>query len=437
VTSGAPATAGDSTTPACSCSPQTAGSAGRAPVRATASRYSVSNLCLILHANPEASFVAGFKAWLELGYCVRKGEHAIWIFAPIPTRRRDGDSADDTDEPQRRVRFRAVPVFDRCQVEQLEGREPAPLEAPSEPLTGDSHAHLIEPAAAYARSLGYAVAFQAAPAGTGGWCDRANHRIVVNADAPPNGQLRILVHETAHALGIDYHAYTRHQADTSSAPASASRSTARASPTSPAGVNAAPWTTSVASPPRSTSWPARSRTPSAARWQPPRRERRSTAAESAEFRHDRSTLAGELLPSRATRLGRATAFELCLLRPHGGGVVPMHRCESLEPDSAPAARSRRACECCACFSFGSRRQRARGGVTRALAQRPPRVLKAGKRSSGQRQPCMGGRAVGDGGGRDHPRDLSCARLDFVSVVGRIGGSVRQRFPQAGRKGTVR
>jgi hypothetical protein len=43
----------------------------------------VSNLCLILLANPDASFVAGFKAWLELGYCVRKGEHAIWIFAPI------------------------------------------------------------------------------------------------------------------------------------------------------------------------------------------------------------------------------------------------------------------------------------------------------------------------------------------------------------------
>jgi hypothetical protein len=176
-------------------------------------RYSVSNLCLILHANPDASFVAGFKAWLELGYCVRKGEHAIWIFAPVPTRRRDKEPSDAADDQQPRVRFRAVPVFDRCQVEQLEGREPAPLEAPSEPLTGDSHAHLIEPAAAYARSLGYAVAFQATPAGTGGWCDRANHRIVVNADAPPNGQLRILVHETEHALGIDYHAYTRHQAE--------------------------------------------------------------------------------------------------------------------------------------------------------------------------------------------------------------------------------
>jgi hypothetical protein len=53
----------------------------RARARNGLARYSVSNLCLILLANPHASFVAGFKAWLELGYCVRKGEHAIWIFA--------------------------------------------------------------------------------------------------------------------------------------------------------------------------------------------------------------------------------------------------------------------------------------------------------------------------------------------------------------------
>src|SRR4051812_29843571 len=44
----------------------------RARARNGVARYSVSNLCLIVLANPDASFVAGFKAWLELGYCVRK-----------------------------------------------------------------------------------------------------------------------------------------------------------------------------------------------------------------------------------------------------------------------------------------------------------------------------------------------------------------------------
>jgi hypothetical protein len=102
---------------------------------------------------------------------------------------------------------------DRSQVDPLDGREPAPLEPPNQPLTGDTHAHLLDPANTFAASLGYTVTFESTPDGVGGWCDRRAHRIVVNADAPANAQLRILIHETAHALGIDYHAYTREQAE--------------------------------------------------------------------------------------------------------------------------------------------------------------------------------------------------------------------------------
>jgi hypothetical protein len=82
----------------------------RARGRNGLSRYSVSNLCLIVLANPHASFVAGFKSWLELGYCVRKGERAIRIFAPMPIRERDPDANDPDAKP--RVLFRSVAVFD-------------------------------------------------------------------------------------------------------------------------------------------------------------------------------------------------------------------------------------------------------------------------------------------------------------------------------------
>ena len=67
----------------------------------------------------------------ELGYCVRKGEHAIWIFAPMSTRRRNSDPGAETDEQQRRVLFRAVPVFDRAQVEPLDGASPRRLSRPA------------------------------------------------------------------------------------------------------------------------------------------------------------------------------------------------------------------------------------------------------------------------------------------------------------------
>ncbi len=44
-------------------------------------RLSLNNQLLVALSCPDATFVAGFKAWLALGYCVRKGETAIRIIA--------------------------------------------------------------------------------------------------------------------------------------------------------------------------------------------------------------------------------------------------------------------------------------------------------------------------------------------------------------------
>jgi antirestriction factor ArdC-like protein len=44
-------------------------------------RYSISSQLLIALGRTDATFVAGFRAWLELGYCVKRGEKAIRIFA--------------------------------------------------------------------------------------------------------------------------------------------------------------------------------------------------------------------------------------------------------------------------------------------------------------------------------------------------------------------
>jgi hypothetical protein len=43
--------------------------------------YSLRNQLLIAMQKPDATRVAGFKAWLALGYCVRRGEKALRIFA--------------------------------------------------------------------------------------------------------------------------------------------------------------------------------------------------------------------------------------------------------------------------------------------------------------------------------------------------------------------
>jgi N-terminal domain of anti-restriction factor ArdC len=115
-------------------------------------RLSLNNQLLVALSCPEATFVAGFRAWLKLGYCVRKGEKAIRIVAPMPIKPRDTETADADDE--KRVLFKGVSVFDRSQVASIDGMPQAPLEPPSKPLTGDSHAHLLEPTRAFVQSLG-------------------------------------------------------------------------------------------------------------------------------------------------------------------------------------------------------------------------------------------------------------------------------------------
>lgn len=177
-------------------------------------RYSVNNQLLIALACPDATYVCGFRAWLQLGYQVRKGEQAIWILAPMTVKRdTDADTTADDNGQGRRVFFRAVPVFDRSQVIEIPGGTPTPLDAPCESLTGDSHGRLIEPLQALADTLGYAVAFEAIPGATGGWCDAQRKRIVVDADQPVNARVRVLVHELAHALGVGYREYGRRKAE--------------------------------------------------------------------------------------------------------------------------------------------------------------------------------------------------------------------------------
>jgi hypothetical protein len=173
-------------------------------------RLSVSNQLLVALARPEATFVAGFKAWLRLGFAVRKGERAIAIIAPLPVKDRDRVTGEETGELL--MLFKTVFVFDRAQVDPIEGHVQAPLAPPSEPLTGNSHAHLLEPMRAFAESLGFAVAFESIPGPTGGWCDSKRRRIVVD-DQPANAQLRILLHETVHALGVGYTEYGREGAE--------------------------------------------------------------------------------------------------------------------------------------------------------------------------------------------------------------------------------
>ena len=179
--------------------------------RAGLARLSLCNQLLVALARPDASFVAGFKAWLDLGYCVGKGEKAIRIIAPMPIKERDRATGEQTGETI--TLFKGVSVFDAQQVKPLPYGQPTPLQPPSQPLSGDSHAHLIAPTIAFAESLGYTVSFEPIAGSASGWCDTTAKQIVVDTNTPANARLRTLVHETIHALGIDHQRYSRPQAE--------------------------------------------------------------------------------------------------------------------------------------------------------------------------------------------------------------------------------
>ena len=182
--------------------------------RAVFHNYSATNCALLAlqchQRGIEPRRVAGFRAWQKLGRTVSKNQYALWVMAPMAVVDRDA-SGEETGE--KRLFFRSVPVYEVSQTQALPGVEQAPLEPPREPLTGDSHAHLLAPLCTFAESLGYSVSFENIQGSAGGWCDPNHKRIVVDAAVPANAQLRTMIHEVTHALGVTYDQYSRAQAE--------------------------------------------------------------------------------------------------------------------------------------------------------------------------------------------------------------------------------
>jgi antirestriction protein ArdC len=173
-------------------------------IRAMFRQYSAANTWLIAIQMPDATRVAGFRTWLKLNRCVRKGERAIRIWAPMTVKLRDENDEVKRDEKTgqelKRTRFRLAPVFDMSQTEQLPGAEEIPLSPPSAPVTGDSHEALIPPLIAFAEGLGVPVAYEELPANIGGYFHTADKRIALAEGRPANATVRVLIHEQAHML---------------------------------------------------------------------------------------------------------------------------------------------------------------------------------------------------------------------------------------------
>ena len=97
--------------------------------------YSWCNLMLIASQFPEATQVAGFRRWKELGRWVRKGEKGIRIIAPM-SRRKNQEAGADAPDDQFVAGFRSVYVFD---VSQTDGESIPELNRPTGDVTDALH----------------------------------------------------------------------------------------------------------------------------------------------------------------------------------------------------------------------------------------------------------------------------------------------------------
>lgn len=149
-------------------------------------RYSWNNCFMIALQKPDATYVAGFHRWLQLGRYVRKGETGIAIFAPLAYRKRDEASPSDGEIEVRG--FKAVHVFDVSQTEGEELPELAGINGePGELLAGLEE--LI-------RNSGIALVDEDLPLGTYGVSRKGE--IAIATGLAPAERFAVLAHELAH-----------------------------------------------------------------------------------------------------------------------------------------------------------------------------------------------------------------------------------------------
>lgn len=157
--------------------------------------YSFGNTLLILSQRPDATRVAGYRAWLQLRRQVRKGEKAIAILAPIANRIRVEDENGEEKVLAGSPRaFRTAHVFD---VAQTDGDD---LPTVSDRLCGDDPDDLYSQLVAVAHSLGFTVEEDYLDGSRNGDCNHSTKGIRVEVRNEPAQQVKTLAHELSHAI---------------------------------------------------------------------------------------------------------------------------------------------------------------------------------------------------------------------------------------------
>jgi uncharacterized membrane protein (UPF0127 family) len=184
--------------------------------------YSIGNLILIMIQKPNATRVAGFNTWRDLGRWVNKGEKGIAILAPCmspkETKPASPEGAEHENEEEERekieeirpLHFKVVYVFD---ISQTEGKPLPEFGVPS--LTGEANEALFNQIIQLTRTQGLEVGFESRPqqdADIKGMY--FGKTIWVRPEESRAQQLKTLIHEVAHYYSEGVFQILRRDAET-------------------------------------------------------------------------------------------------------------------------------------------------------------------------------------------------------------------------------
>lgn len=162
--------------------------------RARFRTYSFNNTMMIHFQKPGATYVAGFRKWLELGRYVKRGEKGIAIFAPMMYAKKDPDSGEKTGNILRG--FRVVHVFDYAQTD----GNPLPDPPMPKQLEGDGGGDIFDALRDFAEHGGLTVlpAFDAFPDERNGDYTPGEKQIRIRAGLSMLQRVKTMAHECAH-----------------------------------------------------------------------------------------------------------------------------------------------------------------------------------------------------------------------------------------------
>ncbi|MCS5732422.1 ArdC-like ssDNA-binding domain-containing protein [Herbiconiux daphne] len=157
--------------------------------------YSLNNVLLILRQRPDATRVAGFRKWQQLGRQVRKGEHAIRIFGYSTKKTtEEDDNGDDVEKITRR--FPILSVFDISQTDLIDGEaDPTTI---TQQLTGLDDHGVIETLTEYLAAEGWDVQRKPLAGQVNGYAQPDTRTVAVREGLAPEHAAKTLIHETAH-----------------------------------------------------------------------------------------------------------------------------------------------------------------------------------------------------------------------------------------------